>query len=87
MKKLLAIVAVLICLCLGTALSDGPSLKVCLDLKGETLVRTSDIKRLVLVNAGEKKIEVPTANMVATVRETGDSATLTLSFWRPAMYK
>ena len=86
MRTILTTAAVLLNLAL-TAAADGPSLKVYLALKGETLRRTSDIEHLVLANVGKDAIEVPTANMVATVRETGDAATLSLSVWRPTLWK
>lgn len=76
-----------ICLTAATVMADGPSLKVHLVLKGETLRRTGDIKHLVLVNEGKKSIEVATAQMTTTVRETGETATLSLFFWAAELWK
>lgn len=87
MRTVFAAAAVVVCLDLAAVAADGPSVKVHLVLKGETLHRTADIQHMVLVNDGEKAVEVATANMSVTVRETGETATLILSFWQPSLWQ
>lgn len=86
MHRILVTAAAMLCLSARAAVA-GPTLKVYIALKGDVLRRSSDIKHIVLANVSDKPVEVATAGMSATVRETGDAATLILSFWRPELWK